>query len=257
MDGAADSSNYLKASSGMTVYAVARGTLLYIATWSPGSNGSGANDHFIFVSDQLLPGATALAPWGKAGSIGIAGSKPFLAGESLNNYVGWTNAPITSQAAKSTANSGQMEGVIDLAAAFGSVPSTVYVASAAYGTPNGGALASQCPAGNADGNIDPNEFLSLSIAAIKDENADGRYDRLDPAMDFVVAQVTRNADSSTTLTWNTVPAKNYQVESCDSLGGAWAALTSPMTAATGQLTLSTNDPAGPAARFYRVRLLNP
>jgi hypothetical protein len=241
----------------MTLYAVERGGLLYVATWSPGTNSAGVNDHFIFVSDQLLPDATTVAPWAKAGSIGVAGSKSFLAGESLNNYVGWTNAPFTSQATKSSATSGQMEGTIDLVSAFGSIPPTIYVASAAYATANGGALVAQCPGGNGNSNIEPNEFLPLSIVAIKDENADGKFDRLDPAMDFVVVQMAKNPDGSTGITWNSVPGKNYQVEYCDQLGGAWNALTDPQTALTGQLTLSANDAATPPSRVYRVRLLSP
>ena len=57
LDGAFDSAGYLVANSGMVIYAAVRGTNLYVATWSPGTNGP--NDHFIFFSDQLLPAATA------------------------------------------------------------------------------------------------------------------------------------------------------------------------------------------------------
>src|SRR5207237_6898804 len=130
----------------MTIYAAVRGSLLYVATWSPGSTG-GPNDHFIFVSDQLLASASASAPapWAKGGMVAVAGSKPFLAGESIGNYVGWTNAPFTSIASKSGTNGGQMEGVIDLAAAFGSVPQTIYIAAAAYETANAGVLVAQGP----------------------------------------------------------------------------------------------------------------
>src|SRR5436309_15893359 len=85
MDGVADSAGYLLSSSGMTLYAALRGTKLYVATWSPGTSGS--NDHFIFVSDQLLSGATASAPWAKAGKVAVAATKPYLASESLNSYI--------------------------------------------------------------------------------------------------------------------------------------------------------------------------
>jgi hypothetical protein len=149
-----------------------------------------------------------------------------------------------------------MEGTIDLAAAFGSVPSTIYVAAAAYATADGGALLSQGPLGNGDGNIDPAEFLQLPIAAIQDENADGTYDRLDPALSFVVSQITR-AGGTTTVTWNSVPGKSYVVESCDQLGGTWSAVTSAMTAGPGQLTLSGDDVSAATMRFYRVRLTTP
>ena len=74
LDGAFDYPGYLLASSGMVLYGAVRGTTLYVATWSPGTNGP--NDHFIFVSDQLLPAATAAAPWAKAGTVAVAANKP-------------------------------------------------------------------------------------------------------------------------------------------------------------------------------------
>jgi hypothetical protein len=65
MDGAFDSAGYLLANNGMVLYGAVRGTTLYVATWSPGT--SSTNDHFIFVTDQLLPAAAA-APWAKTGN---------------------------------------------------------------------------------------------------------------------------------------------------------------------------------------------
>ena len=99
LDGTFDYPGYLLASSGMVLYGALRGTTLYVATWSPGTNGP--NDHFIFVTDQLLPAATAAAPWAKTGKVAVASSKPFLAGESLNTYVAWANAPASAQACQS------------------------------------------------------------------------------------------------------------------------------------------------------------
>jgi Glycosyl hydrolase family 57 len=255
LDGQADSAGYLEYSNGMTIYAAVRGGILYLATWSPGSSG-GANDHFIFVTDQLLPAASAVAPWAKAGLVATAANKPFIGGESLSNYCGWFNAPATSKVAKSPVNGGQLEGTIDLAAAFGSLPNTIYVASAAYSTADGGALVTQGPVGNGDGNIDPPEFMALPLAAIKDENADGKYDRLDPALDFVVSQISRTG-GTTALTWNSVPGKTYQAESATQPGGTWNLLGTQMTAGPGQLTLSMSDPSAVPAGFYRVRLVNP
>jgi hypothetical protein len=117
-------------------------------------------------------------------------------------------------------------------------------------------LAAQAPIGNGDGNIDPAEFMALSLAAIKDENADGRFDRLDPALDFVIAQITQSG-GITALTWNSVPGKTYQVESATQPGGTWNPLGTQMTAGPGQLTLSTSESLGTPAGFYRVRLVNP
>ena len=186
----------------------------------------------------------------------VASNKPFIGGESASSYCAWFNAPASSKVVKWANSSGQMEGTIDLAAAFGSIPQTIYVAAAAYGTANGGALVAQGPAGNGDANIDPGEFMPLSIVALKDENADGKFDRLDPARDFVIVQIARSG-GSTTITWNSVPGKTYQMESCDQLGETWTPLKNQLTASPGQLTLSTNDMSILPARFYRVHLVNP
>ena len=188
--------------------------------------------------------------------VATATNKPFIGGESVSNYCGWFNAPASSKVVKVVDERGQMEGTIDLAAAFGSIPSTIYVSAAAYATADGGALAAQGPAGNGDGNIDPGEFMPFSIAAIKDENADGKYDRLDPAIDFVIAQVTR-ADGTTTILWNSVPGKTYQVETVANLGGTWLVLGNPATAGVGQIQLSQIDVTNATNRYYRVRLVNP
>jgi hypothetical protein len=257
LDGQPDSSGYLQYSSGMIIYAAVRGQTLYVATWSPGSSG-GQNDHFIFVTDQLLSGASAPAPWAKAGNVAMAGNKPFIGAEGTTAYCGWFNAPPppTAQVAKAATNSGLMEGTIDLGAAFGSVPQTIYVAAAAYGTADGAVLSAQGPAGNGDGNIDPFEFIPLSVAAITDQDADGIYDRLEPTSGFVVNQMTR-ANGAKTISWNSVPGATYQVETCDQLGGTWVPLGNQITAAPGQLTLSFSDGSSYLTRFYRVRLISP
>ena len=97
MDGQADSAGYLRFSNGMTIYAAVRNGILYLATWSPGNSG-GANDHFIFITDQLLPAASAPAPWVKAGAVAVATNKPFIGGESSNNFANWSasNLPLQS-----------------------------------------------------------------------------------------------------------------------------------------------------------------
>jgi len=188
--------------------------------------------------------------------VAVAANKPFIGGESASDYCGWFNAPVFSPVVKSSANDGQMEGTIDLAAVFGSVPQTIYVAAAAYATADGGALVGQGPAGNGDGNLDPPEFMPLSIAALRDEDADGKFDRLDPARDFVIAQITRNG-GVTAITWNSVPGRTYQVDSRDQMGDSWIPLNNPVTAATGEIMLSINDSSDVPSGFYRVRLVNP
>jgi hypothetical protein len=255
LDGLPDSPGYLEYGSNMIIYAAVRGQILYVATWSPGSSG-GQNDHFIFVTDQLLFGTSVAAPWLKAGTVAMPANKPLIGGESSTTYCGWFNAPATSQVAKALTNTGLMEGTIDLSAAFGSIPQTIYVAAAAYKTGDGGVLVSQGPAGNGDGNIDASEFMPLSVAAITDRDEDGVYDRLEPTLGFVVNQVTR-ANGLTVISWNSVPGATYQIEGCDHLGGTWVVLSNEITAASWQLTLSFYDATSSPSRYYRVDLMSP
>ncbi len=255
MDGSVDSTNYLQTASGIPLYAAVRGQMLYVATTSPGTNGP--NDHFVFVTDELLPSASASSPWAKVGTVAVAGTKPFLGAESQTAFVGWFNPPAFAQAAKSPTSSGQMEGVIDLVQAFGSMPATLYLAAAAYATADGGVLKSQAPAGDGNGNIESNEFLAVPLVALIDNNADGLYDRLDPTLDFVVTDV-QSGDGTNTVTWASVPGKVYLVEYADSPPGPWEDLPGGQVAAdAGQVTLSVSDPAagGVLQRFYRIKLL--
>ena len=252
--GAFDYPGYLLAASGMVLYSALRGTTLYVATWSPGTNG--LNDHFIFVTDQLLPAATANAPWAKTGNVAVASSKPYLAGESVNNYVAWFNAPASSQAVKAATNAGAMAGTIDLVAAFGYMPANIYLCAAAYQTADGGVLAAQCPAGTGP-DIDPNEFFVIPTQALSDNNADGKFDRLDPALGFSFQSLQR-ASGGWAVNWAAMPGHSYQIAWADSLRATWsnppAALT---TAGPLQLFLSYTDtpPATATQRFYKVELL--
>ncbi|TAK93945.1 MAG: hypothetical protein EPO07_17480 [Verrucomicrobia bacterium] len=254
MDGAADFAGYLVSSNGLTLYAALRGTKLYVASASPGT--SGANDHFIFVSDQLLASASAAAPWAKAGLVAVAATKPFLATESQNSYLAWYNAPAGSTNAKSASTSGVLEGVIDVAAAFGAMPTNIYLCAAAYATADGGALANQSPAGSGP-NIDTNEFFVIPVTALRDHNGDGKFDRLDPALDFKLSSL-QSAPASLTHQWNVMPGRTYQLEFVNTLGSTWSnsagALTTagPMQLEIGFTTPVTNSPP---TRFYRLKLL--
>jgi hypothetical protein len=239
----------------MTIYAAVRGPMLYVATWSPGNypGDTNKNDHFIIVSDQLSATLQPAFPaWSKSGQNAVLSTKPFLGGESINGYVGWQNTSASNQAAKAATNAGLMEGVINLVEAFGSMPSTIYLCSAAYSTTNGGYLVAQAPAGNGNGNIESNEFLMLSIPAIIDNDGDGVYDRLDPARDF-----TCNVQSNFVVNWACVPGKQYQVMYCDTLGGTWSNIGAVATAGVGQINLSYPDPSATnvSQRFYKVKLL--
>lgn len=256
LDGAFDYPGYLLASNSMVLYAALRGSTLYVATWSPGTNGP--NDHFIFVSDQLLAGSTAPAPWAKAGTVAVAATKPFLAGESQNTYVSWydNNAAVSYPCAKAPASSGAMEGTIDLVQAFGSVPTNIYLCAAAYITTNGGPLVAQCPAGSGP-NITTNGFFVIPTIALRDNNADGKFDRLDPALDFVLQSVQR-VSGGNAINWAAMPGHGYQLVSQAALGAPWSSLPGARsTAGPLQLFLTLTDAPPPAVpqRFYKIRLL--
>ena len=256
MDGAFDSAGYLLASNGMVLYGAVRGTTLYVATWSTGTGGT--NDHFIFVSDRLLPATTAAAPWAKAGTAAVSANKPFLASESQNSYVRWfvNNTATNWPCAKSPANSGALEGTLDLAAAFDSVPANLYLCTVAYQTADGGALVAQCPPGSGP-NIDTNEFLVIPVVALRDSLGNGTFDLCDPARGFKIL----SANSSTNgcmLNWAAMPGRAYLVQFASRLGGTWSHLPAGSNYA-GSLQMQLNYTESPSMtatqRFYRIELL--
>ena len=256
LDGTFDSAGYRLASSGMMLYAAVRGTTLYVATWSSGN--SGPNDHFIFVSDQLLPAATAAAPWAKAGTIAVAANKPYLATESQNSYVSWyvNGSGVSWPCAKSATNSGALEGTLDLVTAFGAVPTDLYLCAAAFITTNGGPLVAQCPAGSGP-NIDPGEFFVIPIAALRDSQGNGVFDLLDPARAFKILSVNCQ-NTNLSLNYAAMPGRAYQVQFVNQLGGTWSNLPGGSNfAVPPQMILNGTDtpPAAILHRFYRVRLL--
>lgn len=256
LDGTFDYPGYLLASNGIVLYAAVRGTTLYVATWSPGT--SGPNDHFIFVSDQLLSAATTPAPWAKSGTIAVAANKPYLAGESQNTYVSWfvNNSATNWPCAKSATSSGALAGTLDLMDAFGHLPTNIYLCAAAYQTADGGTLAAQCPAGSGP-NIDTNEFLVIPIAALRDSLGNGVFDQLDPARGFRILSAGASS-AGHTLNWASMPGYSYQVLYADSLLNSWSNLPGASNfAGPLQLNLSFTDapPVSVTQRFYRVKLL--
>jgi hypothetical protein len=253
MDGQFENNNYLISDNGMRLYAALRGTKLYVATWATGASPA-SNDHFIFISDTLLPTATTPAVWAKSGQIAIPASKPYLAGEGSNNYRAWFNAGTNTQSAEGTGPQA-LEGVIDLVEAFGNVPQNLYLAAVAYGNNDGSGIASQAPAGNGNNILEPNEFFHIPTIALRDENADFTFDRLDPARDFII-QHTITSSGDLQLTFNTFPGRSYQVQhSLDMI--SWQNIGNPITAGSGEITRNfthnaavTNNPRS----FYRIRL---
>lgn len=258
MDGITDNTGWeIANNNGMKIWTAINGSNLYVATWSPGTNN--ANDHFILVSDQLLPTASqpAFPSWHKAGLTAVSTNKPFLGGESINSYVGWQQTTATCKAAKFSINSGQMEGTINLVEAFGQMPATLYIAAAPYATADNGALipSSQVPGGNGNGNIESNEFLAVPVSAIRDENLDGVFDILDPTRDF--AGCITPAVSNCVITWPSVPAHGYQVFSTGSLAEQFQPLSGELTATQGQFSITYTDATTGTVpqRFYKIKSL--
>ncbi len=257
LNGAFAYPGYLLASnSTMVLYAALRGTILYVATGSPGTNGP--NDCFIFVTDQLSASATNPAPWAKAGLVAVATNKPYLAAESLDTYISWyqngigTNFPC----AKSAATNGAMEGAIDLMAAFGYIPANIYLCAAAYVTTNGGALVAQCPAGSGP-NLNPAGFLEIPTAALSDSIGSGVFDRLDPTRGFVPLNASLTNGAGFIINWAAMPGHDYQVVYRNSLRNPWTDLPGASNVAGPlQLILSYTDsvPASADERFYGIKL---
>jgi hypothetical protein len=174
----------------------------------------------------------------------------------MNTYLGWANALGSTQATKAATNSGAMAGTIDLVAAFGYMPTNIYLCAAAYQTADGGALAAQCPAGSGT-DIEPNEFLVIPTAALHDDNGDGKFDRLDRALGFRL-QGLQARNGGYVINWAAMPGHSYQVVCADAPGATWSNLPGALTTAGPlQLSLSCTDAPLPAAtqRLYRVKLL--
>ena len=246
----------LASNSTMVLYAALRGTILYVATGSPGT--SGPNDYFIFVTDQLLASATNPAPWAKSGLVAVSANKPYLATESQGTYISWyLNGSATSYpCAKSATTSGAMTGTVDLMAAFGYIPTNIYLCAAAYATADGGALVGQCPAGSGP-NLNPGGFLEIPTAALSDSNGSGVFDRLDPARGFVLLGASLANGVGLTLNWASMPGHGYQVVYRNDLNNPWSNLPGASNVAGPmQIILSYTDPAptNAAARFYGIKL---
>jgi hypothetical protein len=159
MDGILDTSAVLLSSNGgINLYGRIKGAQLYVATSSAQSQGA---DMFIFVA--VSPGSLQGAPWLKTGQ--VAGWLVFLGNESTNNSASWYDASSASLTSIAVDTAGAvLEGVIDLELLTGGDPATVYLAVGKYQTNDGGSLVAQVPSGNADANIDANEFYQFDTA---------------------------------------------------------------------------------------------
>lgn len=255
---------YRLVSPGMNIYAAVRGTKLYVATWYAGV--AGGNDHFIFIGNSIGSTAdvAAVPSWSKVGKIAIPANSPVLCMESSNGWAGWQrndgSSSITGSVKTADAN-GQpgmnVEGVIDLAEVFGTMPATIYIASAAYQTANQGILGGQAPAMVTDnGNIDPDEFLAVPVDSIRDTRGDSKFDRLDPKREFRVAK-TLPVTGGVALAVPTVPGIRYKLEYKPTLDATNWTDTGIVATGLGQAEqpMTATPPSGTtpgASGFYRV-----
>jgi hypothetical protein len=254
MDGVADFPGYQLSAPGMTIHAALREDTLYVATWAPGANG---NDHFIMIGDSALASAATIAPWAKSGLIALPAASPFLAAESSNNYIGWFDAN-GADTETARAEGQRMEGTIDLAAAFSGMPATIYLSALAYQTADSGILGAQAPAMITDnGDVDPDELLAIPVEALRDEDANGIYDRLEPGKGFSITGSASNGDVFS-LTWSCFPGRSYRIQTCVNLSdNSWQEIPEIITAGAFDLTMSADVEldADEPTRFFRVMLV--
>jgi hypothetical protein len=192
MDGILDASATVVATSGgRHVYAKLVGTTLYLATEDAGEG----QDVFLYLAD--VPGALTAANWAKAGQ--VAGWDAYLADENDNSYSGWFDAQGATAIASGT-GSGVLEGTIDLAGEFGSLPSAIYLAVGLFQTADGGILVPslQVPVSvNGNGNLDATEYLMLQLVSpfSADFDNDGDVDASDLSVWQVAFGVNAQGDS--------------------------------------------------------------
>ncbi len=93
--------------------------------------------------------------------------------------------------------------------------------------------------------------------ALADANADGTFDRLDPARDFKLLSIGATA-GNLSLRWAAMPYRTYQLEFANTLPAVWSNLSGSLTTA-GPLQLELGHASAldlnPPARYFRVKLL--
>ncbi|MEM1083676.1 MAG: hypothetical protein AAGI48_06100 [Verrucomicrobiota bacterium] len=252
MDGIADSAGYLLESPGMTLYAAVRGSKLYLATWAPGPIG---NDHFLMVGSSALGEAAGPAPWEKSGVVALPELSPYIGAESDNNYAGWFNDNGVGTEVARGPEGQQLEGTIDLTV-FGGDPGEVYLCALAYQTTNGGLLAAQAPdETGTSGSVEADELLRIPLEALRDEDANGVFDLLEPGKGFVVTEVS-HAGGDLELSWRAFPGRSYCIETVIDPGGEWVEIPElEFTAGETEMLLTATIPTseGEPRRFYRVK----
>lgn len=185
MDGVLDSAaTLIQTRMGLSLWAGLIGNVLYVATNDAGEG----NDHFILLARDANPLRAAM--WAKAGQ--VANWDAFLADENSNDYEGWFDATGATQAMTGP-NGGVLEGTINLAGEFGTVPDSIRLAVALYGNADGGALLSTHQIGasvNNDANVDASEYVVVELCTLAgnccpaDFDANGGVDGADLAAFF-------------------------------------------------------------------------
>jgi hypothetical protein len=160
MNGIRDASSKLIATNnGLSLYAGLQGDILYVATNDAGEG----NDHFIFLA--RTPGPLQASQWAKAGQ--VSKWDAFLADENDNAYSGWFDAGAGVTTQNSTGpNGGVIEGTINLAQKFGTLPDAIYLSVGPYPTADGSTLlhAFQVPqAVTSNGSLDANEYVRVDL----------------------------------------------------------------------------------------------
>ncbi len=149
MDGKLDKSAHSVAGdNGSHLYLDSNGRYLYLATESAANRN---DDIVIFINDSLKTDVNA--PFSKEGK--VAGWSAFLVNKDSANTCNWVD---NHGYVSSLAGDDLLEGTIDLQAQFGTIPTHIYVAVAAYQPKNGGKLVAQIPDGNGDRDIQSYEL---------------------------------------------------------------------------------------------------
>ncbi|GAB6282951.1 MAG: hypothetical protein STSR0008_17050 [Ignavibacterium sp.] len=194
MDGILDNNSF-KASSNNNadLYIGWNGDELYVATQSASLQGK---DVFIFIADstnELLS-----SPWAKAGS--VAKWKAFLANESTNNYVSWSDDNGLGQ----KSSGAFLEGQINIKNLFGSLPNKIYISVGQYQTQDGGNLVNQVPSGNNNSNIELNEFYAydFSITSVNSNE-------IKPISSYELLQNYPNPFNPNTIISYQIPTESY------------------------------------------------
>ncbi len=162
LDGSLDTVAQKIASSSdnaLNLWAHWNGTHLYLAT----EKASGSQDRFILLIRN--PSVLTTAFWSKSGQ--VTSWDAFIGNEESNGWSGWFDSegsvPGWAYAQTATGAGGYLEGTIGLAALFGSIPSSVYLASLGYASGDGGALQSQAPAGDGNGSVETMELVQYVL----------------------------------------------------------------------------------------------